>query len=41
MATANADFMAALRDLIKANSLPSEVPNFFPMVSLIWRSVIC
>ena len=30
MATANADFMAALRDLIKANSLPSEVPNFFP-----------
>ena len=30
MATANADFMAALRDLIKSNSLPSEVPNFFP-----------
>ena len=29
MATANADFMAALRDLIKSNSLPSEVPNFF------------
>ncbi len=30
MATANADFMAALRDLIKTNSLPSEIPNLFP-----------
>ena len=30
MATANADFMAALRDLIKSNSLHSEIPNFFP-----------
>ncbi len=30
MATANADFMMALRDLIKTNSLPSEIPNFFP-----------
>lgn len=29
-ATANADFMAALRDLVKSNSLRSEIPNFFP-----------
>lgn len=29
-ATANADFMAALRDLVKSNSLHSEIPNFFP-----------
>lgn len=30
MATANADFMTALRDLIKSNSLHSEIPTFFP-----------
>lgn len=30
MATANADFMDALRDLIKSSSLLSEIPNFFP-----------
>lgn len=29
-ATASADFMIVLRDLLKTNSLPPEIPNFFP-----------